>query len=62
MTGGVTHPLLVENLEAYSGLERRRDRRGLSSTVMTGGRLRDLKGSGKRMVGVTAPPLRELPA
>ena len=62
MTAVVVNPLLAEALEAHGGIERRRNLRGLSSTVMTGGRLRDLKGSGMPTVGVTAPPLRELPA
>jgi hypothetical protein len=62
MTAGVTHPLLAEAFEAHSGIERRRNLRGLSSTVVTGGRLRGLKGSDLPTVGVTARLSRDLPA
>jgi hypothetical protein len=43
-------PLLSQALEAHGGLDRWRDRKGLSSTIVTGGRLWSLK-------GVDLPPI-----
>jgi hypothetical protein len=44
MTRDETHPLLTKALEAHGGIERWRNLRGLSSTIVTGGRLWSLKG------------------
>ena len=43
MTAGAINPLLVEVLEAHGGLDRWRRANGLSSTIVSGGRLWGLK-------------------
>jgi hypothetical protein len=44
MTAVVVNPLLAEALEAHGSIERWRNLRGLSCTIVTGGRLWALKG------------------
>lgn len=44
MTAGRINPLLAEALEAHGGIERWRAHEGLSSTIVSGGRLWGLKG------------------
>lgn len=53
MTREVDNPLLAEALDAHGGLERWRGLEGMSSTIVTGGRLWGLKG-----IDITPGPRR----
>ena len=56
MTAGITNPLLAEALEAHGSIERWRNLRGLSCTIVTGGRLWGLKGTTCRRRPARRPP------